>query len=130
MAAGVGTSLFMAVLGVRSSRLPASDANAVMTAAGGAAAMVTGVSVALLWATGLAMVFLTDGIAAAGGPWFSAKILLVVVLTVLLGLIHRQTGRIGRGVEIEKSVRAVESLSKASLIISLAIVALAVTAFR
>jgi uncharacterized membrane protein len=80
------------------------------------------------------MVLMTEGMAAAGGHWFSAKIALAVGLTIVVGLIHRQNATMARGTDMapeerEKVGRTLGMLSMCSLILSVTVVALAVMAF-
>lgn len=129
MAAGVGTSILMAVMGARTARQPATEMTTIMLAAGDASGIVSGVAVALLWLSGLAMVLLYPGVAASGGDWFIAKIILVVVLTGLVVLIHRQSARLKRGDNVDAAMAALRRSSGIVLLLSLAIPILAVLAF-
>lgn len=130
LAAGVGSSFLMAGLGVRTSGLQPGEGREVMTIAGGMATIVGGAGIVLLWLSGIAMVLTTDGLAAAGGPWFIGKLALVVVLSVLVVLIGLRQARIERGGDPEAGMAAIERMSKIVLGLGVAIVGLAVVAFE
>ncbi len=128
LAAGLGTSFFMAGLGIRTARMPTEDGARVMAAGSSVSGLLSGLSLLLLWGTGIALIAIYDGLAAAGGVLFHIKVGLVALLTLSVGLIHRQSARMRRGTAAPDT-KVIERLGMAVLILGVAIVVLAVLAF-
>lgn len=130
MAGGVGTSLFMAGLNIRAEKLPGNEAGTLMGNASIVARHLSSVSLALLWLSGIAMIAMAEGLATSGGNFFIAKVALVILLTILIGLIHRADGRIRRNENAEAAQAQIKPMSMAALLISVSVVILAVAAFE
>ncbi|MBT3396580.1 MAG: hypothetical protein HOB82_06430 [Alphaproteobacteria bacterium] len=85
IAAGIGISFFMAVLGIVVEKQGPQDAPIVMKYAGVASTRLGMGALTLLWASGLWMTFAYD-MASVGGVWFQIKIGFVVLLTIGVSL--------------------------------------------
>jgi hypothetical protein len=130
LAAGVGASIFMAALGAGAAKLAPEEAGSLMLRAGNTAGKLGGGALVLLILSGLALTWLTDGaLVEAGGWWFRLKIVLVVVLAVLIGLVHRQHAQIRRGADPRAAIPVLQRLGAGTLVTGVLIVILAVIAF-
>jgi hypothetical protein len=128
LAMGIGTSFFMAGMGIRSASLAADDGPTLMANATAVASVLSLVSLLLLWGTGIALVTVYDGLAESGGVFFYVKVGLALLLTIFVGVIHRLNVRMKRG-GAESLVRAVERLGQTVLLLGVAVVVFAVLAF-
>ncbi len=120
-AAGAFGSL---VVMMKARSAPADQAQALRTL-GWPLAMMSGAGLAVLWATGILMIFFVSP-SLPGLFW--AKIVFVVILTVLSGLIHKTYADIRRTGDTGL-VQRLYALGPASAVILLLIVLLAVYAF-
>lgn len=82
----------------------------------------------VLWITGLWLVF-GYGAAAGGGTWFTAKIVLVIALTVFAIYAHLMHVRIARGADPRPVMATMRRLSPFTTAAGILIVIFAVIAF-
>jgi uncharacterized membrane protein len=129
LAMGLGISFLMAGIGMRTARLEEAVADQIMSVTGAVAGVLGAVSLLLLWGSGLALVLTYDGLFESGGLSFHIKLILVILLTVFIGLIHMETGRIRRGQNAKAAAARIENYSKIVLLLGVAVVVLAVLAF-
>jgi hypothetical protein len=130
LAAGVGASIFMAGLGAGAAKLTPEEADALMLRAGDTAGKLGAGALVLLILSGAGLAWSTDwALVEAGGWWFRVKIVLVVVLAVLIGLLHRQQARLRRGAEPQAILPVLQRLGAGILVAGMLIVVFAVLAF-
>ena len=127
LAMGIGISFLMAGIGMRAARLAAADQ--IMSVTGAVAGVLSAVSLVLLWGSGLALVFSYDGLYQSGGWALSVKLVLVALLTLMVGLIHMETGRIRRGQNAKAAAARLERYGAIVLLLGVAVVVFAVLAF-
>lgn len=121
----------MAGLGAGAAKLAPEEADALMIRAGGTAGMLGAGALVLLILSGIAMAWMTDWVLVeAGGWWFRVKIVLVAVLALLIGLMHRQQAQIRRGAELQAMMPVLQRLRAGTLITSILVVVSAVLAFN
>ena len=130
IAVGVGTSIFMAGLGIRTQKLSADAATNLMMQVGPTASLLGAAGYLILVVTGVLMLWWSDWVLAeGGGAWFWIKIGLVVVLGGLLAMIHRFSAAVRSSETPEAGMAKLETLGKAALAASIGIVIAAVLAF-
>jgi len=129
LAMGLGTSFFMTGTRIRAAKLDRAEAARVMGLTGTVSDVIGGVSLLLLWGSGLALVFVYEGLYQSGGLALSIKLVLVASLTVLVALIHRDGKRIRRGQNAKAAAARIQRYGALALLLGVAVVVLAVLAF-
>lgn len=130
LASGVGTAVVMTALGARQAGAPADDAAAFMIRAGAITPYTGGGGLVLLILSGAGMLWLSEGaMAEVGDWWFRIKLLLVLVIAIHLGLMHRQQARARRGEDAQAIAAKMSSLGFVILMTSVLTIICAVLAF-
>jgi hypothetical protein len=129
-AAGVGTSLFMAGLAARAEKLSESEGRIAMGAASTTAGYLSGISIVLIWLSGIGMLVIVPGLVKSGGVPFWLKVALTILLTLFVGMIHRANARIRRNEDIQAAEARIKPLAMAVLLIGVSNAILAVYAFH
>jgi uncharacterized membrane protein len=131
LALGVGTGFAMVTLGFATRNLPPQDRAAFMLRASALGRM-GAIGLLLLIASGIGLIYAHGepmAVLAWGGGLFHAKLTLVAVLILLVGYIHVLTARARRAGGGPLMAR-IAMLGPLTLLVGIAIVVLAVLAFR
>ena len=123
--AGIGSAIFAFTL---APRVSPEDARVVMPYVGANAGTIGPIALVVLWVTGLWLVF-GYGAAAAGGNWFTAKMALVVAITVFAVYGQIMRVRIARGADPRPVMAMMRRLSPFTTAVGILIVIFAVIAF-
>ena len=131
LAMGVGTGFAMVTLGFATRNLPPAERAAFMVRAS-ALSRNGAIGLALLIASGIGLIYAHGepmAVLAWGGGFFHAKLTLVLVLILLVGYIHSLQARARRAGGGPLMAR-IAMLGPVTLLVGIAVVVLAVLAFR
>jgi uncharacterized membrane protein len=128
LAMGLGTSIGMLILGIASSKMPQDEGPKFMMKAG---------SLSIMGHIGLGLLIVSGGYLATPYwkvlgtmPTLIAKLVLVLLLTIVIGVVTSISGRVKRGKLPPSAMAKARPLGMVALLLALAIVVLAVYTFH
>ncbi len=130
LAAGLGASISGTVFTLAAGRWPAQDASAFIGRAGPLLSNTGAAGLTVLIVTGVVMLIMAPGMAAAGGVWFHIKMVFVLAAILTIGFIHMQQARLRRGGDAAIIRPRLRSAVRVSMLVSTAAVVCAVLAFH
>jgi uncharacterized membrane protein SirB2 len=129
LGAGLGISLTFFVLGLQAGRIPPEEFGPMMGRIGLAMKNVSIAGVTLLVLSGIGLVLVGDGVAAAGGGWFHAKLLFVAGVVLAFTVVQINQARARRGQNPPVAARSAMIAGRIALTSAVIATILAVVAF-
>lgn len=130
LAGGLGASIAGTVFTVAAGRWPVAESSAFIGRAGPVLSRIGAGGLVVLIISGVSMLILAPGMAAAGGLWFHVKMVFVVLAIAVIGFIHMQQARLRRGGDAAVIRPRLRLAVRVSMMVSTAAVICAVLAFH
>lgn len=129
LGAGLGISLTFFILGLQAGRIQPQDFGPMMGRIGLAMKNVSIAGIALLVLSGIGLAAVGDGIVAAGGGWFHAKLVFVAAVVVAFTIVQINQARARRGENPPVAARKAMLAGRVALASAVIATILAVAAF-